>query len=462
MRSEVAARDFSAWRTTARALLAEEVPPESVLWVAPGSTGSLFDAGPRAPSTGSPAKVPRRFVLLAEQAVLHRDATTHDVLYRLLWRLTHGEHELLDDTMDGDVRTLNLRVGEVKRDLHEMHAFVRFRRVETDDGEHYIAWYAPDHHIVERAASFFRERFHGMHWTILTPEQSVTWDGHALAWGPGVPRHAAPEADELEELWRTYYVSIFNPARVNPRVMRQHMPARFWPQLPETAEIADLVANARPRVEHMVDPGAAIAARIAALEQVTLASLRETARGCTACDLCGPATQTVFGEGPADAALVLVGEQPGDEEDRRGRPFVGPAGHVLDAALAASGIDRARIYVTNAVKHFRFLPRGKKRIHQRPTADQVRACRPWLGAELATLAPRVVVCLGATAAQSLIGSRFRISEQRGQPIATRWAEHLIATHHPAAILRVDETDRPRYEAELRADLALAVKMLAGA
>ena len=168
----------------------------------------------------------------------------------------------------------------------------------------------------------------------------------------------------------------------------------------------------------------------------------------------------MFGEGAPDAQLVLVGEQPGDEEDRRGRPFVGPAGQVLDQALAAAGIARDRIYVTNAVKHFRFMPRGKQRLHQRPTADQIRACKPWLGAELAALRPRVIVCLGASAAHSLIGSRFRISERRGERLATRWAAHLVATHHPAAILRVDDADRPRYEAELRADLALARDMLA--
>ena len=147
---------------------------------------------------------------------------SHALLYRVLWRITHGEHDLLDDAVDPDVRQLVLRSAHVRRDEHKMHAFVRFREV---DG-HFVAWYAPDHFVVHRAAEFFRERFHGMKWTILGPDESVSWDGVALTFGPSVPRHSAPPPDELDGVWRTYYASIFNPARANPTVMRQHMPAR--------------------------------------------------------------------------------------------------------------------------------------------------------------------------------------------------------------------------------------------
>ena len=443
--------DPEAWRAAARGLLAANIAPADVAWTPPGSTGMLFTTAPPVPDPAAPrAHVPPRFIELAADAVLHREPGAHALLYRVLWRLAHGAHGLLADAADPEVRALVLRAGAVRRDLHKMHAFVRFHAVgDAVDGPHYVAWYAPDHHIVARGAEHFRARFPAMSWAILTPDRSVSWDGETLMFAPGVPRHAAPGPDELEELWRTYYASTYNPARTNPRLMRQHMPMRFWSQLPESAEIPALLARAAPRVEAMIDPGASVpAAR-------SLPVLAEAARRCTSCDLCGPATQTVFGEGPADAALVLVGEQPGDQEDVAGRPFVGPAGHVLDAALRAVGIVREEVYLTNAVKHFRFLPRGKTRLHQRPTADQVRACKPWLAAELETLRPRVVVCLGATAASSLIGSRFRISAERGRWVTTHWADALIATHHPAAILRVDEPDRPRYEAELRADLALA-------
>ena len=247
MRSAIATSDFTRWRVAARTLLAGKVAPREVAWVADGATPGLFDADPVAAAVGeSTAQVPRQFVRLAHEAVLHRDPSTHAVLYRVLWRIAHGER-VLEDPLDPDARLLGLRVGEVTRDLHKMHAFVRFRQV----GEQFVAWYAPDHHIVERASPFFRERFNGMTWTILTPDRSVSWDQRELVFGPGAPRSAGPAGDDLEELWQTYYASIFNPARANPRVMRQHMPARFWPQLPESTAIRRC-RRGRASGEHMV------------------------------------------------------------------------------------------------------------------------------------------------------------------------------------------------------------------
>lgn len=455
MRTATATSDYAAWRDEARSLLAGNIPPADVLWTVAGATGGLFADG-SGPTQSTTARVPKRFLDVAQVAVLHRDPTTHDLLYRVLWRLTHGERALLDDAADPDVRALQLRVKQVRRDEHDMHAFLRFRQV----GDEHVAWYAPQHLIVERVAPFFRDRFQGMRWAILTPDRSVAWDLHELTFGPGAPRHAAPAADELEDLWRTYYAAIFNPARANPKVMRQHMPQRLWAQLPESSSIPTLLAASAPRVDAMLEgaaPHEPLAPAILPVRGTPLPVLREQAARCTACELCGPATQTVFGEGPPDARLVLVGEQPGDEEDLRGHPFVGPSGKVLDDALQAAGIDRGATYVTNAVKHFRFLPRGKMRLHQRPTADQVRACKPWLGAELAAIRPHVIVCLGATAAQSLIGSRFRVTQQRGEVLRTHWSEHLLATHHPAAILRAD--DGAAYMAELIADLRSARALL---
>ena len=167
----------------------------------------------------------------------------------------------------------------------------------------------------------------------------------------------------------------------------------------------------------------------------TLDALRDAAGGCRGCDLWEPATQTVFGEGPGDATYVLVGEVPGDKEDREGRPFVGPAGRELDTALEAAGIDRAEAYVTNAVKHFRFEERGKRRIHQKPDAKQIKACRPWLLAELDLLRPEALVLLGATAAKSLLGSSFRLMAEHGRPLDCDLAPVVIATIHPSSILR---------------------------
>ena len=175
-------------------------------------------------------------------------------------------------------------------------------------------------------------------------------------------------------------------------------------------------------------------------ERRTLDALRDAAAGCRGCDLWEPATQTVFGEGPKDATFVLVGEVPGDREDRDGHPFVGPAGRELDHALEAAGIDRAEAYVTNAVKHFRFEERGKRRIHQKPDAKQIKACRPWLLAELELLRPEALVLLGATAAKSLLGSSFKLMAERGHPLDCDLAPVVIATIHPSSILRGRDGD----------------------
>ena len=193
----------------------------------------------------------------------------------------------------------------------------------------------------------------------------------------------------------------------------------------------------------------------------TLARLREAAAGCRGCHLWLHATQTVFGEGPRTAEVMLVGEQPGDQEDRQGHPFVGPSGRLLDEGLAAAGIDRRRVYVTNAVKHFKFvrIELTKRRLHKKPNAAEVRACHPWLEQEVRLVRPRVIVALGATAAQALLGSKFKVTRQRGRPIASEWAEAVIATVHPSAVLRAPGDARERARREFFADLERAGRVL---
>ncbi len=194
-----------------------------------------------------------------------------------------------------------------------------------------------------------------------------------------------------------------------------------------------------------------------------LAVLREAARRCTACELYQRATQTVFGEGPPGAALMIVGEVPGDKEDLAGHPFVGPAGHLLDEALAAVGLDRAHVYITNAVKHFYYEERGKARIHKKPKAQHLRACRGWLDAELEAVRPRVVVGLGATAAQAFMGPKFRLLANRGQALPTLLGPQLVVTYHPSAILRMPDRDlRAQARAAFLADLALAASLVESA
>lgn len=194
-----------------------------------------------------------------------------------------------------------------------------------------------------------------------------------------------------------------------------------------------------------------------------MATLREAAAGCRGCRLYAPATQTVFGEGPERARVMLVGEQPGDKEDRAGRPFIGPAGEVLDRALETAGLVREDVYVTNTVKHFHFEPRGKARLHKKPKPGDIRACRPWLTAELELIRPRALVLLGATAAQAVFGASFKITQERGQPRPSPLAAFTLATWHPSNVLRApDSAARKRLLEELSQDLRLVVEHLRSA
>jgi DNA polymerase len=301
-----------------------------------------------------------------------------------------------------------------------------------------------------------------MRFAIFTPRGSLAWDG-SLRFGPPVPRAQVPGEDALDESWRTYYGATFNPARANPDGMRAEMPRKYWHNLPEAALIPGLLADAAgqsaamlaaaptpPRIASAYSPAAACAA-----PPGSLADLRAAAAACERCPLHRDATQTVFGNGPADAAIVFVGEQPGDQEDLAGLPFVGPAGQMFDRALAEAGLDRARAYVTNAVKHFKFVPRGKRRIHQRPNADEIAHCRWWLERELQAIGPRLTVALGATAARALTGRAVTISRVRGRLLDLPDGRAGFITVHPSFLLRLPDADAQareyaRFVADLRA------------
>ncbi len=447
-------KDFRDWRRRARGLIAHDLKPTNVQLLETSEQKSLFgDAGEvllkpenRQSRTFS---VDREFVKLAETVGYHRDPQRWNLLYRMLWRLTHGERNLLELMTDDHVLQIHNMEKEVRRDAHKMKAFVRFRKVDRDGVEHFIAWHRPDHRIVRKVAPFFSRRFKGMNWTILTPDESVSWDQLKLDYGSGVPRSEAPDEDSLEELWLTYYGSIFNPARVKVKMMKSEMPVRHWPTLPEAQIIDDLVESAPERVQEMIARNEGFAETAADyIESKNIDSydeLRLLAENCRACDLHHDATQTVFGVGPIDARIVLVGEQPGDQEDIAGQPFVGPAGKLLDEALAGAGIDRNEVFITNIVKHFKHettnTPKGKKRLHAKPNAREIRCCKPWFEAEWELLSDaEVLVCLGATAAKAIIGPNFRITKQRGKFFHTGSCSFTIATWHPAAILRTADPE----------------------
>jgi DNA polymerase len=479
--------DFSAWRDQARGLLAGGRPPEQVLWRVEAAPADLFAADSEETAPGAPGAsvaaspaVPRRFVEAAKSAICHRDPERFALFYAILWRIVRGgERHVLAAAPDPQVRRLAAMTQGVRRDIHKMKAFVRFREINGAAGEPvYIAWFEPEHHILASTAPFFAERFASMRWSILTPEASAHWDLDRLSFGPGASKRDVPSEDALEEYWRTYYASIFNPARLNTQAMKSQMPVKYWKNLPEASLIAPLAAAAGGRADAMVAAppslpparaakvaaGARSAGPSAAEEGMAipdLARLKAEASGCRRCPLWEPATQTVFGEGPADAALMLVGEQPGDKEDLAGRPFVGPAGAVLDRALAEAGIDRNGVYVSNAVKHFKFLIRGTRRLHQKPSVFEIDTCRYWLDAELEAVAPKLVVAMGATAGRGVFARQVKIGRERGRVIEFRQGQRALLTVHPSYLLRLpDQEAKDREYARFVDDLRVAREALA--
>ncbi len=258
MRTVVVEDGFVEWRGKARGLLAERVAPGEVLWEERGAEG-LFgavddEAGGR--PAGEPPSVPREFLDLANTVSHHVSPERWGLLYRVVWRLTHGgERDLLRIASDADVARLQAMRKAVGRDVHKMHAFVRFKKVGEDQGsgrERFVAWFEPDHRIMPLAAPFFRKRFTGMDWTIFTPVGSADWDGARLRYGPGMESMVAPDDAELEELWKSYYKSIFNPARVKVKAMQAEMPKKYWKNLPEAELIEGLIAGGGRRVAGMM------------------------------------------------------------------------------------------------------------------------------------------------------------------------------------------------------------------
>ena len=408
--------------------------------------------------------MPRAFVELARDLVCHSEPERFALLYTILLRLK-GDGRALDDEVDPLVRRLKDLARGVRRDIHKMHAFVRFREI---DGR-FVAFFEPEHHIVRRSAGFFVNRFTNMRWSILTPDLSIHWDGQQLSEGPGATRADAPTGDPLEETWRTYYSSIFSPARLKVGAMLKEMPKKYWRNMPETSLVKPLIAGARQREIDMIDASIAKEGLRHALEderrielggniRSSWEALMKDARECKRCDLYKQASQTVFGEGPLEASIMFVGEQPGDQEDIAGRPFVGPAGAVFDAALEKVGIDHSRVYVTNAVKHFKFVQKGKKRIHSKPGAGEIEACRWWISQERALIRPPVTVALGASAARSLIGKSVTIGQVRGKPLSLEDGSECWVTVHPSSLLRMPDAEaRNEARALFERDLKLIKK-----
>ena len=474
--------DLEGFRRGARSLIARHMLPEQVSWHSTDeSTQDLFapakDTGVIAPNgaafDAAPLlSVPPEFMALCKSVILHSDKNRFGLLYRILWRLAH-EPGLRHDPLDADLMKAQHLAQAVRRDIHKMKAFVRFRTVQDDifinhpeEGLLHVAWFEPEHHIVETVAPFFARRFTQMRWAILTPECSAEWDGGQLQFGPGGQKNDAPPPDAGEQLWLTYYRNIFNPARLKFKMMQKEMPRKYWRNLPEAEFISSLTASAHERSQRMVEePGtfalrrlpvvniAKATAEIDDKPATSLAALKSATDHCRQCPIGQHATQSVCGEGPHKAKFMLVGEQPGDQEDVRGHPFVGPAGQLLDRALSQLGVDRQNVFVTNAVKHFKYELRGKRRIHKTPSQSEASACLHWLDNEISLVEPEILVALGATAARSLMGKPVPVMINRGQILQREDGRKVLITLHPSALLRMPDDEREEAYAAWLEDLA---------
>jgi probable DNA metabolism protein len=466
--------DFSEWRDAARMLAAAGISPREADWRVCGLEEELFEAVvppplPKADGIAPPLTVPPGFLPLAEAVVCHTEPGRYHLLYRLLWRL-QSDRRLLELTADKDVAWARLLAKNVHRDSHKMTAFVRFKEIAgvAEGRRRFFAWFEPTHFIVARTAPFFRRRFADMDWIIATPMGTASWDGESLIFDVR-PAENPGHGDPTDELWRTYYSSIFNPARLKLKAMQTEMPKKYWRNLPEADLIPEMIANAEANVRAMAERAASdpplfhyrlqdaahAEPQLVPASPGTIEALREEARHCTRCPLHCTATQTVFGEGPQDARVMMVGEQPGDQEDLAGRPFVGPAGKVFDAVLKEADIARDGLYLTNAVKHFKYEPRGKRRIHQKPDRGEIEHCRWWLAKEVELVKPRLIVALGATAVFALSGEQKPLSQLRGKPITMERNIVLYPTIHPSYLLRLpDEAARKRQHALFVEDMQL--------
>jgi len=486
MRSVDPGNDFETWRKVAKDLLAANVPPGEVVFEKErGLFGSaqVMQEEETPYRSGAVIKVPQAFADLARGVSCHAGEDRWALLYRILWRIVkNGERELCEIASDADIAKAMTFRKNVSGEIHKMHAFVRFRLVATDETtgrETYTAWFEPEHWIVEAAVPFFRKRFANMDWSILTPKGCAHWNGTDLVFTEGVTADPVPEGDAMEDFWKTYYRSIFNPARLKVKMMQTEMPKKYWKNLPEAQLIDGLIHESKRRVRSMHEEElrpakaapknrylgslremSAAPSCHGPLESQTLAEMAVAAANCRGCPLWGNATGAVFGEGPGDARIMIVGEQPGDQEDIAGRAFVGPAGKLLDRALSEAGLDRGEMYLTNAVKHFKWTPkdtpRGKIRLHQSPAKSEIDACRPWVLGELKRVAPEILILLGSTAARSLLGRNVKIRSERGTVDAPEIAEKVILTVHPSYLLRVggEKEKRSAYAAFLD-DLRLA-------
>ena len=463
------AQSFGEWRAAARELIALGVAPVHIAWQSQPGEGDLFSSTPDATDASAPPlRLPRSLVELLESAACFNVADRWAFLYQVLWRWQQGQHDVISPA-DADGARLHGMAKAVRREEHDMHAYVRFReREEAQGAPRFVAWFEPVHDVLPQVARHFARRMGSISWMIATPTATMLWDGTTLHAGPALMRGPADIDDAGEALWLTYYRSIFNPARLNADLLRSHIPSRFWKNLPEGAIVPAMVssaANGERRTGQTATVGQRSGATMIPISAERAQPVREastTLDQCRRCELWKSATQAVPGAGPAQAPIMLVGEQPGDQEDLAGLPFVGPAGAVLERAMLEAGVARDSIYLTNAVKHFKWEPRGKRRLHKTPAQREIAACHDWLEQELHNVQPQVIVALGSTALKSILqDGAATMTPLIGTPVQHdgRW---VVTVYHPSYVLRApdEESKRQAYRVIVEG-LSLALTLLDG-
>ena len=408
--------DWEGWRKATRSLVLAGVAPEDVRWSV-RSHDVDGDGDPLQDETGS-FGVSRALIALASLAIQARDHDRFELLYRLVWRANAGER-VLEKSSDPEVRRAQGLAFVVRAEAHKMRTLLRYLPMPEGNHTRYLGWYEPAHFVLEANAQLIARRFPDLAFSILTPDGAAHWDGTELRFSAGVDRKAVSDDASLQSWWRAHHAGLLSRARVGTAI-------------PEAEQLDEV-----PRPPDREPLGPVV---LPMLPDVPLQEAMREASDCRRCHLHEPATQTVFGEGPAHADVLFVGEQPGDQEDVIGRPFVGPAGQIMDRAMEDAGIDRRTVYITNAVKHFKFEPRGKRRIHKTPEAPEIQACRFWLDVELVRLRPKLVVAMGGTAARALLGRAVTITRERGRPIELTDGQKAFITVHPSFLLRVPDGD----------------------
>jgi len=399
--------DWDGWRRATRALVLAGIDPANVHWSIGHSSHALQEGK-------GTFNVPKSLIEIASLAIQAREPERFGVLYGLVWRANHGDRPT-EQSNDPDLRLACRLAHAVRAEAHRMRTHLRFMQIEDSTGERALGWYAPAHYVLEANAQLIARRFPKHAFSIVTPERSAHWDGARLLFGAGLRN---PESDDtLSAWWDAHHAAVLDDAHEGCSIPE----AEDLDEVPHSPET--------PSADPVVLPLSA--------DRDNLDAARE-ASTCRRCALFEPATQTVFGEGPAGAQVMFVGEQPGDQEDVIGRPVVGAAGQMLDRAMEEAGIDRRTVYITNAVKHFKFTPRGRRRIHQSPDAEEIAICRFWLDVERVQLRPKLLVLLGGSGARAVLGRQVTISRERGRPFTAPDGQTVFVTVHPSYLLRIPD------------------------